>query len=87
EYILRNLYPHLNDNNEVELIIGHSVDITQRKRFEERLKQSETRYKNLIDNSLALITTHDLNGILTMVNPMVCKVFGYNESEIVGHSL
>lgn len=87
EYILRNMYPHLNEDKEVELIIGYGVDITQRKRFEERLQLSEARYKNLIDNSLALITTHNLDGILTMVNPMVCKVFGYKENEIVGHSL
>jgi PAS domain S-box-containing protein len=87
EYVLRNMYPHFNDKDELELIIGYGVDITERKIIEQQIKLSETRYKNLINNSLALITTHNLEGIFTMVNPMVCKVFGYPENEIVGHSL
>ena len=45
-YILHSMYPHLNEDKEVELIIGYGVDITQRKRLK-NMQLSEARYKTL----------------------------------------
>lgn len=87
EYILRIFHPYVNDNGEFELVIGYGINITERKLIEREILKSEARYKNLIDKSLAIITTHTLDGVFTMVNPMVAKVFGYAEHEVVGRSI
>ena len=87
DYIFRNMYPVLDDSGEVDIVIGYGINITERKLIEQQSEMNERRYRNLIQNSLAIISTHDLKGNLTMVNPQVCKTFGYSEEEMLGKSL
>lgn len=87
KYILRNMYPVINSNNEIELIIGYGVDITNIKNIQQQIEESEKRYREIIDNSLAIITTHDLQGKFLNANPMIGKIFGYTDTEFIGHSL
>jgi PAS domain S-box-containing protein len=84
EYILRIFHPYVNDKDEFELVIGYGINITERKLIEREILKSEARYKNLIDKSLALITTHTLDGAFTMINPMVIKTSGYTADELLG---
>jgi PAS domain S-box-containing protein len=87
KYILRNMYPVINNNNEVDLVIGYGVDITNIKNIQQQIEESEKKYREIIDNSLAIITTHDLQGKFIDSNPMIGKVFGYSDAEFIGHSL
>lgn len=87
KYILRNLYPLLNNQNDVELVIGYGVDITDIKIIQQQKEESEKRYKEIIENSLAIITTHDMDGKFLNANPMILKTFGYTDDEFIGHSL
>lgn len=87
KYILRNMYPVINNHNEVELVIGYAIDITNIKNIQQQIEESEKKYREIIDNSLAIITTHDLQGRFINANPMIGKVFGYTEVEFIGHSL
>ena len=87
KYIMRYLYPVLKNQDEVEMLIGYGVDITKVKKIQEQIQQSEKKYRDVIDNSLAIVTTHDLEGRFLTVNPMVEKLFGYKEKEIVGRFL
>ncbi|MDH3650981.1 MAG: PAS domain S-box protein, partial [Saprospiraceae bacterium] len=87
KYILRNLYPVLNEEGEVNLVVGYGMDITPIKVIQHQIEESEKRYRDVIDNSLALITTHDLDGNFISVNPMVGKTYGYNDNEMIGNSI
>lgn len=87
KYIMRNMFPVLNQNNEVSLVIGYGLDITNIKNIQQQIEQSEKRYRDVIDNSLAIVTTHDMDGRFITVNPMVGKVYGYADDEMIGRSL
>ncbi|SDU17055.1 PAS domain S-box-containing protein [Polaribacter sp. Hel1_33_78] len=87
KYILRYFYPVLNSINEVALVIGYGVDITQSRKIQQQIIQSEKRYRDVIDNCMALVTTHDLGGRLLTANPMITKLYGYKEDEVIGRSL
>lgn len=68
-------------------IIGTHTDITDIKNVEQQIKQSEKKYRDVVENSLALVTTHDLDGRFITVNPIVSKTLGYSNEEMIGHCL
>ncbi|MFP5041406.1 ATP-binding protein [Parasediminibacterium sp. JCM 36343] len=87
EYHIRNMYPVLNEQGEVTVIIGYGLNITKRKLVEEQLAQKEKSYRDLFNYSQALICTHDLTGKILSVNPALCATLGYTEEEMVKQSL
>jgi PAS domain S-box-containing protein len=87
KYILRHMYPVLNNADQVKIIIGYGVDITYSKNILIQKEESEGKYKDVVENSLALITTHDLEGKLLSANPIVGKTYGYTNEEFIGHSI
>ncbi|MDN3642955.1 PAS domain S-box protein [Lutimonas halocynthiae] len=86
-YIMRNMFPVINRDDKVELVIGYGIDITNIKEIQHEKEQSEKRYRDVIDNTLAIVTTHDLNGRFLTVNPMVYKLYGYKDEEVIGRYL
>ena len=66
------------------LILGLFHDITERKRAEETLRQSEQKYKNLFELAPYAIATVDKKGVVTSCNTAVLSSTGYSKDEIVG---
>lgn len=62
-------------------------DITERKQNENALRESEQRYRDLIDKSPGLICAHDADGILLLVNPAAARSLGFEPPEVIGKSL
>jgi PAS domain S-box-containing protein len=67
-------------------LIGVSSDITKRKQTEIRLKESEFKYRLLVENQTDLVVKLDKKGNFTYVSPSYCKVFGKEECELLGQS-
>jgi PAS domain S-box-containing protein len=84
KHYLQTVYPVLDDNGEVQWVIIYGVTITEKKEFEEKVRRSEKRYRDLFNYSQALICTHDMTGRLLAVNPEICRVLGYAEDEMLG---
>jgi PAS domain S-box-containing protein len=62
-------------------VIAH--DITERKRSEEALRQSEERFRSMYENAGVGMELASPDGRLIMVNPSLCRLLGYKESELL----
>ena len=65
-------------------MFGTIQDITERKKAEEALRDSETRLNTILDNVGAYIFIKDTHYRYTYVNRKVCDLFGHKAQDIVG---
>jgi len=66
--------------------VASLMDITSHKRAKEALKNSEEKYRDLVENVAEVIYAVDNNGVLTYVSPSVESIAGYRPSELIGGS-
>jgi two-component system cell cycle sensor histidine kinase/response regulator CckA len=70
-----------------EVVLSISRDVTERKKTEEALRESETRYQTLVNLSPDGITV-DIGGKYAFANPAAARLFGADSPrEIVGQEL
>jgi PAS domain S-box-containing protein len=62
-------------------------DVTARRRAEAALRESEDRYRDLVESSHELMCTHDLEGRILSVNRWAAEVLGYPRGSLVGMSI
>ena len=66
-----------------EAAIGSAFDITDRKLADEKLIESEKRYRLIAENSMNVVTVLDFNFKFTYVSPSIIKLLGYNPEELL----
>jgi diguanylate cyclase (GGDEF)-like protein/PAS domain S-box-containing protein len=75
---------NLLDNPAVAGFIMNVRDMTERKRVEEDLRESEEKYRNIIENIEDGYFEVDLAGNFTFFNPSLCRILGYPREEMPG---
>ncbi len=65
-------------------VLGNLMDATQRKEAEQALRDSEERFRHLVETTSDLVWEVDENGRYTYVSPRVEQILGYGPEEIVG---
>ncbi|MHB8139600.1 MAG: PAS domain S-box protein [Smithellaceae bacterium] len=63
-------------------IIGVTRDISERKKAEEALRESEKRYRMIVENMSDSIATLDLNLQYTYQSPSIQRITGYSVDEL-----
>jgi PAS domain S-box-containing protein len=65
--------------------IAFFTDITERKRAEETVRDSEEKFRALLEFASVAIVIVDGHGLIQLVNAKVEEVFGYARRELLGH--
>ncbi len=67
-----------------DLFLHYAFDITDRKRVEAALKESEERFRDIAENTQQWVWEADPQGRYTYASPVVEKLLGYKPEEILG---
>ena len=77
-------YPVLDEQGEVRQVAVFSRDVTDRRRAERALEESEETFRRLAEQSFDGIYRHNWHGVFTYVSPAVRRIAGYEPDEIEG---
>ncbi|MEM8996398.1 MAG: PAS domain S-box protein, partial [Acidobacteriota bacterium] len=76
--------PRRRSDGEVLGYVGSTVDITDLRKTEARLRHSENWHRDLIESTDNLVLQLDAEGLIAFVNPICRKIFGAEPEECIG---
>lgn len=72
------------DDGQPSRLVGITFDITARKMAEERLRDSEKRYRAIFEEANDYLFTLSIDEHILSVNPAVLTALGYSKREVIG---
>ncbi len=69
------------------VIIFLSINNMRRRRAEQALRESEQKYRELVENANSIIMRWTPDGTITFFNNFAQRLFGYGENSIIGRNL
>jgi len=69
------------------MILKMDIDITERKQAEEKLRDSEEKYRNIVETANEIILITDKESIITYVNKKMVDMLGYTLDEFIGRPI
>ncbi|KAF5046103.1 PAS domain protein [anaerobic digester metagenome] len=86
-YVSITLSPVFDSYGKLIAISFISRDITERKKIEEKLRESEEKYRNIVETANEGISIVDAEERITFVNKKIEDMFGYSSEELIGGSM
>jgi len=80
-------HPILDEHGNVTQMIEYSFDVTERKRIEAAIRESENKFRSVAQSAKDAILTADKAGKIVFCNAAAQKLFGYSEDELLGKSV
>jgi PAS domain S-box-containing protein len=96
QYEIKRVYPELGERdllvgyfpvenpNGINRIVSIIQDITERKRAENALQESEARYRAFFENSIDAVLITSPDGSIQEANAEACRIFGMTREELAG---
>jgi PAS domain S-box-containing protein len=79
--------PIVDADNRIFKRIGVAMDVTERAKWIDAIREGAEMYRDLVENSQALICTHGLDGKLLSLNERPAKILGYQAGELIGRRI
>ena len=86
-WVLARCVPRYDDKGEFLGFIGSALDVTDRRRQESELRQSEERYRAVVDSQTELVCRFTPDMTLTFVNEAYCRFLGKRRDVLLGSKL
>lgn len=83
-WILARGVPRYGESGEFVGFIGSAIDVTDRRRQESALRQSEERYRAVVDSQTELVCRFTPNLTITFANEAYCRFLGKRRDEVLG---
>jgi PAS domain S-box-containing protein len=79
--------PVIDDNGELICMMGSFVDITEKKRLEQVICQSEEKYRTLVESTGETIATINEEGVFLFINRIGAERFGGKPKDYIGKTM
>jgi diguanylate cyclase (GGDEF)-like protein/PAS domain S-box-containing protein len=79
--------PVLDQEGQASQVVSSIIDVTERNRAEDALRESEERFRAVYDQAGIGIARLSLEGKIEDANPALAQMLGYTAEELVGHDV
>ena len=84
KWFIGNKIPRRDPQGNITGLVGISYNITERKKSEEAIKESERKYRLVVDSIKEVIFSTDKDGLWTFLNPAWTEITGFTAEESIG---
>jgi len=85
-WVSTNKIPYTDDDGNIIGIVGFSVDVTERKKAEQIIKNKKMYLKDIMESMIDGVTIVDMEGKIVSINEATIKQHGYTREEAIGHT-